>query len=51
MSPEFLLTALAVVLTLGTGVVYTLATGLGQGRRLFAASFAGHGCKLALERP
>jgi len=32
MTPEFLLTALVVVLIPGTGVIYTLAIGLGQGR-------------------
>ena len=32
MGPEFLLTALVVVLAPGTGVVYTVATGLARGR-------------------
>lgn len=48
MTPEFLATALVIVLVPGTGVIYTLATGLGQGRRA-AAAFA-VGLKLALER-
>ncbi|MCB1328038.1 MAG: LysE family translocator [Maritimibacter sp.] len=46
MSPEFLLTALVVVLVPGTGVIYTLATGLGQGRR--AALAAAFGCTLGI---
>ncbi len=44
MSPEFLATALIVVLAPGTGVIYTLATGLTQGRR--AAVAAAFGCTL-----
>lgn len=42
MSLQFLLTALVVVLAPGTGVIYTLAIGLGQGRR--AALWAVLGC-------
>ena len=46
MTPHFLLTVLVVVLTPGTGVIYTLAVGLGQGR---AASFAAaFGCTLGI---
>jgi threonine/homoserine/homoserine lactone efflux protein len=39
---EFLLTSLIVVLIPGTGVVFTISTGLGQGRR--ASVFAALGC-------
>ncbi len=46
MTPEFLATALVVVLVPGTGVIYTLATGLGQGRR--AAVAAAFGCTLGI---
>ncbi|SHI85465.1 LysE family translocator [Wenxinia saemankumensis] len=46
MSPHFLLTALVVVLVPGTGVVYTLAVALGQGRR--AALWAAFGCTLGI---
>jgi len=46
MSPEFLATALVVVLVPGTGVIYTLATGLGQGKR--AAIAAAFGCTLGI---
>ena len=46
MSPEFLATALVVVLVPGTGVIYTLATGLSQGRR--AAVAAAFGCTLGI---
>jgi len=46
MSPEFLATALVVVLVPGTGVIYTLATGLGQGKR--AAVAAAFGCTLGI---
>ena len=42
LSAQFLLTALVVVIAPGTGVIYTLATGLGQGRR--AAIMAALGC-------
>jgi threonine/homoserine/homoserine lactone efflux protein len=41
-SVEFLVTSLIVVLVPGTGVVYTVSTGLAQGRR--AAVFAALGC-------
>lgn len=43
---QFLLTALVVVLIPGTGVIYTLALGLGQGRR--AAIAAAFGCTLGI---
>lgn len=46
MSPEFLLTALVVVLAPGTGVIYTLATGLTLGTR--AAIAAAFGCTLGI---
>ena len=45
-SAQFLLTALIVVLIPGTGVIYTLALGLGQGRR--AAIAAAFGCTLGI---
>lgn len=45
-SMQFLLTALVVVLIPGTGVIYTLALGLGQGRR--AAIAAAFGCTLGI---
>lgn len=45
-SLQFLATALVVVLIPGTGVVYTLALGLGQGRR--AAIAASAGCTLGI---
>jgi threonine/homoserine/homoserine lactone efflux protein len=46
LSPEFLITALVVVLIPGTGVVYTVATGLTAGRReSIAAAF---GCTLGI---
>ena len=45
-SVQFLLTAFVVVLAPGTGVVYTLATGLGQGRR--AAIWAALGCTFGI---
>lgn len=41
-SLEFLLTSLVVVLVPGTGVIYTVSTGLAQGRK--AAVFAALGC-------
>jgi threonine/homoserine/homoserine lactone efflux protein len=41
-SIEFLITSLVVVLVPGTGVVYTVSTGLAQGRR--ASVFAAAGC-------
>ncbi|MGV0911984.1 LysE family translocator [Martelella sp. FOR1707] len=46
MSIEFLITALIVVLAPGTGVVYTLATGLAQGR--MASVAAAFGCTLGI---
>jgi len=46
MSLEFLLTALIVVLVPGTGVIYTLATGLARGKR--AAIAAAFGCTLGI---
>ena len=42
MSAEFLITSLIVVLIPGTGVVFTVSTGLVQGRR--ASIFAALGC-------
>ena len=38
MSIQFLLTAFVVVIAPGTGVIYTLALGLGQGRRAAIAA-------------
>ena len=46
MSAEFLLTSLVVVVTPGTGVVYTLAAGLGRGAR--ASLAAAVGCTLGI---
>lgn len=46
MTLTFLLTTLVVVLTPGTGLVYTLAAGLGRGRG--AAVWAAVGCTLAI---
>ncbi|MRU16293.1 LysE family translocator [Roseovarius sp. A21] len=46
MSLQFLLTALVVVVAPGTGVIYTLAIGLGQGRR--AATMAAVGCTFGI---
>ncbi len=46
LSAHFLLTALVVVIAPGTGVVYTLATGLGQGRA--AAIMAALGCTFGI---
>ncbi|KHA51029.1 LysE family translocator [Sulfitobacter geojensis] len=45
-SVQFLLTALVVVIIPGTGVIYTLALGLGQGRR--AAFWAALGCTIGI---
>lgn len=45
-SLQFLATALVVVIIPGTGVIYTLALGLGQGRR--AAIAAAAGCTLGI---
>ncbi len=46
MSLEFLITALIVVLVPGTGVVYTVAVGLGNGRQ--ASLAAAFGCTLGI---
>jgi threonine/homoserine/homoserine lactone efflux protein len=46
LSIQFLLTALVVCLSPGTGVIYTLAIGLGQGRR--AAVAAAVGCTFGI---
>ena len=46
MSLAFLVTALVVVIAPGTGVVYTLATGLGRGRS--AAIWAALGCTVGI---
>ncbi|AJQ95735.1 LysE family translocator [Gynuella sunshinyii] len=46
MSIEFFLTSLIVVLLPGTGVIYTLATGLGQGAK--ASIIAAFGCTLGI---
>lgn len=46
MSIEFLLTSLIVVLAPGTGVIYTLATGLGRGAK--ASLAASLGCTLGI---
>ena len=46
MSLEFLITALIVVLVPGTGVVYTVAVGLGRGRQASVA--AAFGCTLGI---
>ena len=46
MSLEFLVTALIVVLIPGTGVVFTVATGLASGRR--ASIAAAVGCTLGI---
>lgn len=46
LSFQFLLTALVVVIAPGTGVVYTLALGLGRGRR--AAIWAALGCTFGI---
>lgn len=45
-SAQFLLTAVVVVLAPGTGVIYTLALGLGQGRS--AALWAALGCTFGI---
>ena len=45
-SPDYLLTSLIVVLLPGTGVIYTLAIGLGRGMR--ASIFAAFGCTLGI---
>ncbi len=46
MSAEFLLTTLVVVVTPGTGVIYTLAAGLARGAR--ASVIAAFGCTLGI---
>lgn len=46
MTPEYLLTSLIVILLPGTGVLYTLAFGLGRGWR--ASVFAALGCTLGI---
>ena len=46
MSPEFLVTALIVVVSPGTGVLFTLATGLSRGSR--ASVVAAFGCTLGI---
>lgn len=46
LSLQFLITAFVVVIAPGTGVIYTLALGLGQGRR--AALFAALGCTFGI---
>ncbi|UXX84501.1 LysE family translocator [Roseovarius pelagicus] len=46
MSLQFVITALVVVLAPGTGVIYTLAIGLGQGRR--PALIAAAGCTIGI---
>lgn len=46
MSTEFLITSLIVVLSPGTGVVYTLATGVSRGSR--ASVVAAFGCTLGI---
>ena len=45
-TPEFLLTSLVVVLVPGTGVVFTVSTGLALGRR--ASAWAAIGCTLGI---
>lgn len=45
-SLQFLMTAFVVVIAPGTGVIYTLALGLGQGRR--AALWAAFGCTFGI---
>ena len=45
-TPEFLITSLIVVLIPGTGVIYTVSTGLVAGRR--ASLFAALGCTLGI---
>lgn len=46
LTPEFLITSLIVVLIPGTGVVFTVSTGLAHGRR--ASFFASVGCTLGI---
>jgi threonine/homoserine/homoserine lactone efflux protein len=46
MSPEFLITSLIVIVSPGTGVLFTLAAGLSRGRR--ASIVAAFGCTLGI---
>jgi hypothetical protein len=46
---EFLTTSLIVVLIPGTGIVFTVSTGLAQGRS--ASIYAGLGCGASLRQP
>lgn len=46
MSPEFLLTALVIVASPGTGALFTIAAGLARGRR--ASLIAAFGCTLGI---
>jgi threonine/homoserine/homoserine lactone efflux protein len=46
MSPEFLLTALVIVASPGTGALFTIAAGLARGRR--ASIIAAFGCTLGI---
>lgn len=46
LSLQFLVTAFVVLIALGTGVIYTLAMGLGQGPR--AALWAALGCTFGI---
>jgi threonine/homoserine/homoserine lactone efflux protein len=46
MSVEFLLTTLIVVISPGTGAIYTIAAGLGRGRK--ASLWAAFGCTLGI---
>jgi threonine/homoserine/homoserine lactone efflux protein len=46
MSPEFLLTALVIVASPGTGALFTIAAGLARGRR--ASMVAAFGCTLGI---
>lgn len=46
MTPEFVITALIVVATPGTGALYTIATGLSEGRR--RSIVAAFGCTLGI---
>lgn len=46
MSVEFLITSFVVVVSLGTGVIYTLAAGLSRGRR--ASIVAAFGCTMGI---
>ncbi|MEM7021180.1 MAG: LysE family translocator [Pseudomonadota bacterium] len=46
MSLEFLLTSMIVIIAPGTGVIYTIANGLGAGRR--ASIYAASGCTLGI---